>query len=527
MTYGWLVLGFLFVTIALAVIARRTGIAYPIVFVVAGAILGFVPNLPDVQLRPELIFLIVLPVLLTSDAWMTDFNEFKQNLRPIGLLAIGLVVFTTVMVAAIAHAVIPDIGWPAAFMLGAIIAPTDAIAAESISQGVALPRRVMTIISGESLVNDASALIIYRFAVAAAVTGTFAAGQVVPQFFIVSIGGIVVGIVLAWLLHFLMRWLHKHYPEDAVLPALLSLTTPYAAYLGAEALSVSGVLSTVAAGMWLSRRSGQMFTPNSRLVVSNVWEMTTSVLNAFVFLLLGLQLHNIVSTLGRAEFQRLLGYGIAISVAVILLRFVWLFPATYIPRWASKRLRERDPAPPWQVPFVISWAGMRGIVSLAAALAVPLAIASRNEIIFVTFAVIFATLVVMGLTLPLVINTLRVRDDGTMQHREIEIRIQALEAGMQRLRELEPTFDSELEWEVEGRIVDEYRHRIEHLGGHLDSVDGEAPTENAVDHRLQREALDAERRMIQVLRRNREIPDDIYREIEYDLDLAELRLSQA
>ncbi|MBV8423687.1 MAG: cation:proton antiporter, partial [Candidatus Eremiobacteraeota bacterium] len=353
------------------------------------------------------------------------------------------------------------------------------------------------------------------------------AGQVVPQFFIVSIGGIVVGIVLAWLLHFLMRWLHKHYPEDAVLPALLSLTTPYAAYLGAEALSVSGVLSTVAAGMWLSRRSGQMFTPNSRLVVSNVWEMTTSVLNAFVFLLLGLQLHNIVSTLGRAEFQRLLGYGIAISVAVILLRFVWLYPATYIPRWASKRLRERDPAPPWQVPFVISWAGMRGIVSLAAALAVPLAIASRNEIIFVTFAVIFATLVVMGLTLPLVINTLRVRDDGTMQHREIEIRIQALEAGMQRLRELEPTFDSELEWEVEGRIVDEYRHRIEHLGGHLDSVDGEAPTENAVDHRLQREALDAERRMIQVLRRNREIPDDIYREIEYDLDLAELRLSQA
>lgn len=527
MSSGWLIVAFLFVTVLLVVISRRTGIAYPIVFVVAGAILGFIPDLPDVQLRPELIFVIVLPVLLMSDAWSTDFNEFRQNLRPIGLLAIGLVVFSTVMVAGIAHAVILGISWPAAFMLGAIIAPTDAIAAESISESMSFPRRVMVVISGESLINDASSLIIYRFAVAAALTGTFAAAEVVPQFFIVSLGGIAVGLVIAWLLHKLMVWLHKRYPDDAVLPALLSLITPYAAYLTAESLTVSGVLSTVAAGMWLSRRSGQIFTPNSRLVISNIWEMLTSLLNAFVFLLLGLQLHHIVASLGPSEFRRLAGYGVAISLAVIVLRFVWIYPATYLPRWLSRSLRERDPAPQWQTVFVLSWAGMRGIVSLAAALAVPLAVASRDAIIFVTFAVIFATLVVMGLTLPLVMRTLSVRSDGQMERREIEIRIQALEAGLRRLQELEPTFDSEIEWELQGRIVNEYRHRIEHLRGHLDGADGEVQTENAVDHRLQREALDAERRMIQELRRSRQIPDDIYREIEYDLDLAELRLSQA
>lgn len=526
MNYGWLICAFLVVTVALAVLSKRTRIAYPIVFVVAGAILGFVPNLPNVELRPDLIFLIVLPVLLMSAAWTTDFNVFRQNLRPIGLLAIGLVVFTTVMVAALAHYLIAGITWPAAFVLGAIIAPTDSIAAETIAEGVSLPGRLLAIISGESLINDASALIIYRFAILAALTGVFTAGQIIPQFLIVSIGGVAVGLVIALVARWVMERLRDHDPSDEVLPVVVTLFTPFAAYLTAEALTVSGVLSTVACGIWLSRQSDIM-SPDARLVAYSIWEMLTSLLNAFVFLLLGLQLHHIVASLGHASFNRLLGYGVLISIAVIVLRFVWIYPATYIPRWISRGLRERDPAPPWQVPFVLSWAGMRGIVSLAAALSVPLAIVDRGAIIFVTFAVIFATLVVMGLTLPLVIRTLGVRDDGRMDRKEVQIRIRALESGLQRLHELESTFDSEVEWEVQGRIVGDYRHRIEHLGGHLEGSDGEAPTENAVDHRLQREALDAERRAIHELRRHGEIPDQIYRDIEYDLDLAAARLNQA
>jgi CPA1 family monovalent cation:H+ antiporter len=269
-------------------------------------------------------------------------------------------------------------------------------------------------------------------------------------------------------------------------------------------------------------------SPDARIVGYSVWEMMTYLLNAFVFLLLGLQLHRIVHTLGSESFQRLILYGVVISIAVILLRFIWIYPATYVPRLISKHIREVDPAPPWTWPAILSWAGMRGIVSLAAALAIPISMVDRDAIIFVTFCVIFATLVLMGSTLPFVIRILHVMDDGRMEKKEIEIRIKALEEGMSRLREIEPTFDSEVEWEVEGRIVDEYQHRIQHLRGHLElGPDNEELTENTVAHRLQNTALQAERRAIQGMRRSGQIPDDIYRAIEYDLDLAESRLRQA
>ncbi|HEY1729261.1 MAG TPA: Na+/H+ antiporter [Candidatus Baltobacteraceae bacterium] len=523
---GWPIFGFLVATAALAIIAKRINVAYPIVFVVAGALLGFVPDLPNIELQPDTIFLIVLPIFLFSGGWTTDWTEFKRNLRPIGLAAIGLVVFTTVMVAAIAHAVIAGISWPAAYVLGAIVAPTDAIAAEVISEDLSLPRRIMTIISGEALVNDASSLIIYRFAIGAALTGTFLASHVLPQFFLVSIGGIAIGLgvaaVLSWA-HQFIRWRDL---DDEVLENVINLFAPFACYLPAEALGVSGVLAAVAGGIYMSRRSGRM-SADARIVGYSVWEMMTYLLNALVFLLLGLQLHRIVATLGHESFERLMLYGFVISVAVIVLRFIWIYPATYVPRLISKHIREVDPSPPWTWPAILSWAGMRGIVSLAAALAIPVTMVDRDAIIFVTFCVIFATLVVMGSTLPFVIRILKVRDDGRMEKKEIEIRIKALEAGMSRVRELEPTFDSEVEWEVEGRIIGEYQHRIQHLQGHLElGPDGEELTENKVDHQLQKAALLAERTAIQSMRRGGQIPDDIYRAIEYDLDLADARLRQ-
>ncbi len=524
MDNGWPIFGFLVATAALAVLSKRINVAYPIVFVVAGALLGFIPNLPSVELQPDTIFLIVLPIFLFSGGWTTDWYEFKRNLRPIGLAAIGLVVFTTVMVAAIAHEVIAGITWPAAYVLGAIVAPTDAIAAEVIADSVSLPRRIMTIISGESLVNDASALIVYRFAIVAAITGVFSAGHVVPQFLLVSIGGVAIGLIVATVISWAHQFIRWRDLDDEVLENVINLFAPFACYLPAEALGVSGVLAAVTGGIYMSRRSGRM-SPDARLVGYSVWEMMTYLLNAFVFLLLGLQLRRIVTTLGHESFERLMLYGVAISIAVIVLRFVWIFPATYVPRLVSKSLRERDPSPPWTWPVILSWAGMRGVVSLAAALAIPSSVVDRDAIIFVTFCVIFATLVVMGLTLPFIIRVLHVSDDGRMEKKEIEIRIKALEAGMSRLRELEPTFDTETEWEVEGRIVDEYQHRIQHLQGHLElGPDGEPVTENAVDHRLQRAALQAERKAIQGMRHDGNIPDEVYRAIEYDLDLADARL---
>jgi monovalent cation/hydrogen antiporter len=524
---GWPIFAFLVVTATLAVFSKRIGVAYPIVFVVAGALLGFVPHLPKIELQPDIIFLIVLPILLFSGGWSTDWNEFKKNKRPIGLAAIGLVVFTTAMVAVIGHAVIDGISWPAAFALGAIVAPTDAIAAEVIADELSIPRRILVIISGESLVNDASALIIYRFAVVAAITGVFVATEVVPQFILFSIGGVAIGFLVAIALSWVHQFIRDKDLDDEVLENVINLFAPFACYLPAEALGVSGVLAAVVGGIYMSRRSGRM-SPDARIVGYSVWEMLTYLLNAFVFLLLGLQLHRIVEALGNASFTRLAVYGLVISVAVIVLRFVWIYPATYVPRLISKHLREVDPSPPWTWPFVLSWAGMRGILSLAAALALPNTIPDRLEIIFVTFCVIFATLVVMGTSLPFVIRLLNLRDDGRMEKKEIEIRIKALEQGMARLRDLEPTFDSEVEWEVEGRIVNEYEHRIEHLQGHLElGPDNEEVSQNRVDHNLQSAALQAERTAIQAMRRAGQIPDTIYRAIEYDLDLAESRLRQS
>lgn len=520
-----MIFAFLVATAALALIAKRTGIAYPIVFVVAGALLGFVPNLPRIELQPDTIFLIVLPVVLFASGWNTDLSEFKRNLRPIGLLAIGLVVFTTVMVAAIAHAVIPGMNWAVALTLGAIVAPTDAIAAESIADGLAVQRRVITVISGESLVNDASALIVYRFAIAAVLSGAVAAGNVIPQFLLVSLGGIAVGLIVAKAIGWVQRQLRDYDLGDEVLVNVIALFSPFASYLPAEALGVSGVLSTVACGIYLSRRS-HIITPDARIVAASTWEMLIFLINAFAFLLLGLQLHGILDSIGRS-LGVALWHGAVITVAVVVLRFIWVYPATYLPRLLSPKLRERDPSPSWRSVFVIGWSGMRGIVSLAAALALPLSFPARNAIVFSTFTVIFGTLVVMGLTLPAVIRRLEVHDDGKMERKEIQIRIKALESGLRSLRSLEPTFDSELAWEVEGRIIDEYQHRILHLNRHLDGgVDGETPSENTLDHRLQTAALQAEREEILALRKRGEIPDEIYRHIQYDLDLAETRLRQ-
>ncbi|GAC1406300.1 MAG: Na+/H+ antiporter [Candidatus Velthaea sp.] len=517
--------GALAATVLCAIAAKRFGLPYPIVFVVAGAALAFIPDLPAVTIDPQYIFLIVLPPLLFYGGWSTDWRLFVTNLRPIVLLAVGLVFITTVAVAVSAHAF--GFGWAAAFVLGAIVSPPDAVAAGAIFERFSIPRRVAAILDGEGLVNDGTALVLYRFAVIAAVTGTFSPLGASVSFVFVALGGIAVGIAVGLAIEGLTRLLARAGMNDSLIDNLIFLLAPYVAYLSAEALGVSGVLATVAGGVFMSRRAAAIYGAETRLVGRAVWRLLSYLLNGFVFLLIGLQLRAIV---GRADVAHQLLVGAVVTVVAVVVRLVWVFVATWLPRALFPGLARRDPMPHWKNIALLAWTGLRGIVSLAAALALPLRDASgapfpyRNDIIFVTFFVIFATLVAQGLSIMPLLKWLRLDTDGeSVDEREIEVRIAALQAGLARLARIEGPGSLPEEWEVIGRVRSEYEHRIDHLRSHLPG-ERESPA-SKFDHTLQDETLRAERRAIMDMRDEGRIPDDIFRRIEYDLDLAEARLS--
>jgi CPA1 family monovalent cation:H+ antiporter len=510
-------------------VAKRFSVPYPIVFLLGGLALAFVPNLSPLKLDPQLIFLIVLPPLLVNGGWTTDWFALKRDIRSISLLAIGLVLCTTVIVALIGHNVI-GLSWPMAFALGAIVAPPDAVAPEVIFERFSVPRRIVAILTGEGLLNDATALILYRYAIAAAVAGMFSLRAASISFFFVTIGGVAVGLLCAALIEGVLRFLRREDLNDSLLVQVVLLMAPYASYLPAEALGFSGVLAAVATGIYASRRSSEFMDPESRVAGAAVWELMTFLLNAFVFLLIGLQLRPIFSSLQQPLKTFLFDSGI-VCITLIGVRFAWVFSSyAFWRRFAFVR-RYEDPID-WRQRVLIAYSGMRGIVSLAAALAIPYTAASgaplrgRAEIIAITIVVILVTLVGQGLTLSRLIQWLDVSEISNRQGQNAKVRIQALEAGLARLHQLEPTFNSAVEWEMAGRLLREYEERIEHLRGHLrgDSDEGEPP-ESSVDHQLQNEALQAERREIRRLRAAGEIPDDVYRGIEYDLDLADLRLT--
>jgi CPA1 family monovalent cation:H+ antiporter len=512
--------------VGIAVVAKRFAIPYPIAFVVGGSLLAFVPHLPRFELSPDWVFLIILPPLLYAGGWSTDWQMFKTYLRPIMFLSIGLVVFTTGFVAIAAHALLPLLGWAAAFALGAIVSPPDAVAAGSVFERFTVPRRIVTILDGEGLVNDGTALVIYQFAIVAAVTGSFSPAKAGLAFIVVSVGGVAVGVLLGWVTVALYTQLHRAELSDYLIDNVIQLLAPYAIYLSADLVHVSGVLATAAAGVYVSRKSSAIYEPEGRLVAYSVWDILIFLLNGLVFLLIGLELRTIVSS---PQFVvRDLWVGAAITALVIVLRFAWVYPSTYLPRRMFKSIRERETRPGWNYVFIVAWSGMRGIVSLAAALALPRTLGNgqpfpgRSEIILITLCVIFGTLVFQGLSLIPLLRWLRIEDTEDLERRELEVRIAALRAGIERLRRLEPEFTSTEEWEVEGRLLGEYDYRIAHLLGHVDGkVEGGAV---ALDHRLQQEALEAERREVLRMREAGEIPDAVFRKIEYDLDLANERL---
>jgi CPA1 family monovalent cation:H+ antiporter len=520
-----LVLALLLAVMAMALLSARLKVPYPILLVLGGLGVSFIPRLPRVHLQPDLVFLVFLPPLLYYAGLMTTWRDFRANLRPIALLAVGLVLFTTVAIAFVANALIPGLPLAAAFVLGAIVSPPDAVAATAITERLRVPRRITTILDGESLVNDATALVAYRFAIAAVVTGQFSLPAALGKFVVAATLGILIGLVAAAVIVWVSQRIHEPNVEGAI-----SLLTPYLAYLPAEWAGASGVLGAVAAGIYVSRKLPTFASPNARLRAFAVWETIVFLLNGIIFILIGLQLPVVMERLAHIPRGRLALYALAVCATAILTRIIWIFVATYVRRTVSAKLRQHDPVLPWRYVTIIGWSGMRGIVSLAAALALPLTTATdepfpgRDLIIFLSFTVILATLVFQGLTLPPLIRLLKLTDDGLQEREERDARVQAAHAALSRLHvlSLDPTADP--------RVLDRlrliYEERLQRLGDHTHhdhALEHCSPQEVAPT--VHREALIAERRMITFLRDQNDISDTVLRRLLHEIDLEEARLS--
>jgi monovalent cation/hydrogen antiporter len=515
---GVVVIVLLVAVAAMLAVAPALRIPYPILLVLGGLAIGLVPGMPTVEFRPELIFFGVLPPLLYGSAFFTSLRDLRASIRPIGLLAVGLVVVTTVGVAAIAHEFVEGLTWPSAFVLGAIVSPTDPIAATAIAQRLGVPRKLITIVEGESLVNDGTGLVAYRVAVAAVVTGSFSEAHTGGLFVLAVTGGIAVGLGVGWLVRQVRRRLDNPPAEITI-----SLLTGYFAFISAELLGVSAVLAAVTAGIYLGWHTPELTTSQVRLQGIAVWGIVQYLLNALLFVLVGLQLPVVIEGLGDVPTMRLLGYAALVSATVIALRFLWVFASIDAPKRIAGRMTN------WRGGVFLSWAGMRGAVSLAAALALPLqtdagsSFPGRDLILFLTFAVILVTLVGQGLTLPLVIRWLRLEDDGIDDREDAKARIKAAEAALTRLEQL-----ADEDWvrdDTAERMRGAYRFRNDRFRARFDDGDDGAIEARSQDfQRLRRELLTAERDAVTELRHSGAISNDVWIRVTRDLDLEELRL---
>jgi CPA1 family monovalent cation:H+ antiporter len=511
------------VLVIAALIARRLSTAPSIVLVIAGVVLAVIPGLPPVTLAPQLVLLVILPPLIYSAGVSMSWREFRFNLRPIILLAFGAVVLTACAVAAATHYVL-GLPWAVGFLLGAIVSPSDAVAPLAIARRLGLPRRLMLVLEGEGLANDATALVLYRFAVAAIATGAFSLPHAAETFAAIVAGEIAYGIGVGWLSLRLRRWAREPRVE-----IVLSLMTPYVAYWLPEYLGGSGVLATVAAGLYVSWNGPLLIPSATRLQGIFFWDLLIYVIEGFVFLLTGMQARTLLQGMQTYSLREVAVAIALTTVVVIVARYVVVFPGTYLPRWMSTSLARRDPSPPWQQVFVLAFTGIRGVVSLAAALAIPLTLASgepfpyRDLILVTTFGVILITLVGLGLLLPLVIRWLDLARTRAEEHRrerdaELAARRDALDAGLRRLDEL-----------AQQRAVPEetaalLKARADHRRRYYPSTigDGDEVDRALLNASLRLELIAAEREFVYQLLREGKITDEARRHIERELDLEEV-----
>jgi monovalent cation/hydrogen antiporter len=521
-----IVIAALFVSAAgLNALARWLSIPYPIPLVLGGVALGLLPGMPDVELDPDLVLLIFLPPLLYAAAFFSDLRALRTDLRSISLLSIGLVTATTAAVAVLAHAVI-DLPWAMAFALGAIVSPTDPAAATTIMRRLNAPRRVVNVLEGESLLNDATALVAYRVAVAAAVGGSFSIADAGLEFVGAAAGGLAIGLLVGFVVAEIRRRLH-----DTTTEVTISLFTAYAAFLPADELGLSGVLAAVAAGVYLGWRAPEIASPETRLQGFALWQILTFLLNASLFILVGLQLPVIVDGLDGRGAGEVIGYSALVFGTVVVMRFIWLFTVPYLVRAIDRRPEQRARRASAASRIVMGWAGMRGAVSLAAALALPFEtdagtpLPGRDLILFITFALILVTVIGQGLTLPALIRRLGLGEDGSEEEaEEVRARLVAARAALERLDELELedwTRDATVE-----RLRALYRFRQRRFkvrAGKIEDEDG-IEQRSLNYQRMMHEVFAAQRRALVELRNTRVISSDVMRRVERELDLEESRL---
>jgi Na+/H+ antiporter len=508
--------------LGLTALARRLLVPYPILLVLGGLALAFIPGVPEVQLEPELVFVVFLPPILWGAAYFTSLRDFKRNLRSISGLAIGLVVLTTLVVGWVAHTIIPGMSWASALCLGAIVSPPDAVAATAVMSRIGMPRQVISVLEGESLVNDASALVLYRAAVVAIVSGAFSLGATVGGFFVVAVVGVLVGLAVGWATRWAVRTMTESYSQIA-----LTLLGPYIAWILAERLHSSAVLACVAGGLYVRQHFSAEVAPVVRLQARTVWELLIFLLNGVIFILIGLQLGPLRRTLAPGSAGEVLRWGVIITLTAIVVRLCWLPVGARLVR-LDRKYRERNPLPPARSIFIVGWTGMRGIVSLATALALPLTLANgdpmpyRSEIVLITFVVILGTLVVQGLTVAPLARLLGLsgQDDSYEQEQRLA-REQAARAAITRIDQV-----AEEDWvppSVARQVRTHYEHRLQRFQPEA-ALDPECSADQAAaQRRLRHEALTAERRTLIALRNRGEISDDVMHHIERELDLEALR----
>jgi CPA1 family monovalent cation:H+ antiporter len=521
-TQDQLILVLLLLAVAtLLILAPIFRVPYPIFLVLGGLALGFVPGMPTIELPPEVVLVAVLPPLLYVSAFFTSLRELRANAKPVGVLAIGLVLVTMTVVAVVAHTAIDDLSWGSAFVLGAIVSPTDPIAATAIARRLGVPRRIVSIVEGESLVNDGTALVFLRAAVTAVVAGSFSFTEASWRFVWSIVGGVAVGLAVGFLIARVRRRL-----DNPPVELTISLMTGYFAFIPAAAIQASGVLAVVTAGIFLGWRTPELTSVQVRLSGTAMWEILSFVLNALLFTLVGLQLPGILDALTGVPAGQLAWYALLVFLAVVLTRVVFVPLFTYLPRVLFSGMGPPKPLPH---ALVISWSGMRGAVSLAAALALPLTVDGggpfphRDLIIFLTFCVILGTLVVQGLTLPAVIRLFKLEPDHLDEKEDAKARIKAADAAVARLDEL--LGEDWVREDTAERFRGLYGFRRNRFASRFDADSDGAIEERSQNYqRLRRELLEAERGAIVTLQRDGVISNDVMLRLLRDLDLEDARL---